>query len=934
MTFLKKVAGEILKNHPENLSEICAVFPNRRSCIYFKEYISMQIDKPVWIPAALSIDDFVASLSPFSVPDRLYLIAMLHSIYSGFHNDETFGNFYAWGDLLLKDFDEIDKELVDVNRFFPLLVDLRETENKFSFTPSELKVLKNYWEAFGTTEREYQKRFLNIWRLNEKIYKKLKSDLEKQNLETKGGQYRKLAEAIKQGSPGINWSKIYFCGFNALSKAEHVIISELVKDKKASVIWDADTYYLGDKQQEAGYFLRKNFTVPAFKPDTEWIESLLEKKTKNIKIYATPTRVDQAKALGSIMEAHGLKPSKTAVVLPDENLLMPVLYSIPNEYEDINVTMGYPLGSAPLYYLLESLINLQKTLKETSHSEIFYYKYIVEVLSHPYIQRCEVRNADRLKRKIIENKMAFIGPKIIFEAYESGIFHNIFKPAKTYNELFDYLKAIILKLSEQIYQKDEFERICFHQFYSTLNKLESTINAFNINFNIEDFWLLFKRLTIFQRIPFDGEPLKGLQIMGLLETRNLDFENVCILSMNEGIIPKNNAGQTYIPFSVRKAFGMNNYEEEDALYSYYFYRLLQRAKNVFLFYTTDARKTQTGEKSRFLLQIENELVKKNPKIKLEEYQFKSSILPQDQKSIEIQKDDEVLDLLQRYIVDEDGNSKAFSPSSLITYLSCSLQFYFKYVAKLDEKEEIPEEIDPLTFGRIFHDAAEAVYKDFLEKGTYVTEPDIKKIKTKVTSKISEAFETHFPTGDTQNPGKYRLNLFVIHHLIDVILNRDIEQRKFKIIGLEDDTNEVSFPVKYKDKDVKARLKGKIDRIDKEYGKIKIIDYKTGSISIYRNAPNEDLIENASHHKTAFQLMCYGLLYIENHPVNEIDLTAIPLKEVHSNIWPLTKKREDFSEFKEILKEKINEIFDSDTPFSQTVDQKTCRFCTFKEICHR
>jgi len=946
MTFLEKLAAEILSRYKESLSNLCFVFPSRRAGIFFKKSLSEKLDKPAWAPEIYSIEDFIGKLSPYTIPDRLVLIFELFEVYKAHGEDETFDKFYPWGEMMLKDFDEIDKNLVTGSEIFKIIRELKEIETEFSFTPEDLEQFSRFWRTFSNEElTKLQNEFIKTWEILGRVYNDFRKRLAEKNYAYEGMAYRRLYEEIKTGSLNIPWSKIIFSGFNLLTKSEEGIIKELLKQNIAETYWDTDEYYINNSKQEAGEFLRRNFRNLKIN-EPKWIENNLSSAVKSIKVTGAALHTGEVKALGNELKqeltSNKIDIEKTAVVLPDESLLIPVLNSLPGEIDSLNVTMGFPMKDTPLYNLIELLKNLQFNKKTGKSFTVFYHKDVIQVLLHPYVKFNDPAYIYDAVNDIKRNNIIYISVRRLLneDGEHPAILDILFKKAESISEIEQYLFDILNYISARIEISGssfaKFELEFFYTLYENLNRLKDTINLYSGEMSAETFWRLIAEVLRTIRIPLTGEPLAGLQVMGLLETRNLDFENVYILSMNEGIMPKGAVQNSFIPYNIRKAFKLPTYEDEDSVPAYYFYRLIQRAKNVHLFYNTEVNPLNSGETSRFVLQTENELVKSNPNIDYLHTVLSTEIDKPFRKEIVINKTQEILDKLK---------DTSFSPSDLNSYINCKLQFYFKKLAKLEEEEAIEEFFSPATFGSILHNVVEIIYKQY--KGNIITKDILNDIRNNLNSNFDEILKEAFGKIDSLKElepdlqGKNLLLKNILKKLVNKILDSDIKNLPYKIIDLE---------MKIEDKiNITANgnsqsiiLKGRIDRIDEKDNSPVIIDYKTGSFTtkpIGRKTAEEyfEYIFTDPKYKEYFQAYFYVYSYLRKNNNKPVKIAIYPLRTINEGLVFLSDEAislNDISLYEKNLIKLIEEIFHTETTFSQTNDKERCGYCPFISICYR
>lgn len=947
MTFIEKVVQEIIKEKEHDFSSSVIIFPNRRAGLFFKQALSEHIDRPVWVPKVMSISDFVEKTVPYSIPGDLTLLMELFETYRALGIDEPFDKFYPWGGMLMRDFDEIDKYLLDGDTIFRNLKEIKSLEGRFAFEEDEKNALEEFWGSISNDNPDpYQQAFLDIWEINRQLYTRFRDRLAEKGWGYEGMLYRFLAENPESCDFGA-WDHFVFAGFNALSPAEKAFINHFLNKGTGRILWDADQYYLDDPNQEAGAFLRRQFKADFSRPNGQWIENRLSTDKKHVKVFGVPLNVGQAKALGNILanKENDFSSEKTAIILPDEGMLFPVLNALPEGYQDVNVTMGYPLRNTPFYSLFESLIKMQQDAGGGSREKRYYFRSVLNVLLHPFIHPIAPHQIDQRRKAILDNNEIFI-PASNLQALgdpDTELFEHLFQPVENLNEVFPYFRQVLMIVQEQVKNTEgktsPVEQSYLYHFYTYLKRLESLTSQYDIDFHLDTFWSLFRQIIQTQQIPFNGEPLKGLQVMGTLETRNLDFENVFVLSANEGQMPPSANSNSYIPFNLRKAFGLPTYEEEDSLFAYHFYRILQRASNIYFFYDTEMSSLQKGEKSRFVYQLENEWANTNPNVVWQEYLLKAPLSTEVELPIEVPKGDNVWKSLSKYLDSGDGNKQsALSPSAILTYMDCPLQFYFKYVAGLEEEEEVTEEIRPDTLGSIFHDAIAKLYEMHIEEnGSEVTEESLKALHDKIDEALDHGFKKNFSSDLENLQGRNLLIRSIIARQLASVLERDSQEVPFNLLLVEKGHYEASFPVEINQDKYQVWLIGIIDRLDEKDGIKRVLDYKTGKIHYNKSQGVPDFFTNSGN-KTAFQLMWYGYVYNRNFPKDAIKLGAYPLKEMNQPVNFLFKgntlDEDSIGYFEEGLKEQLNSLFDPDIPFKQTTDRKVCEQCPYNKICHR
>ena len=970
--FLKQVAAHLFKTHQENISQLTLVFPNRRGGVFFTNYLNSLVVSPLISPQIKTINELFSELSPLHVPDRLSLIFRLYKIYcESTRSTELFDDFYFWGEMLISDFDQVDKYLVNAHDLFTNVTELKEIDVRFSEMPEdERERLGSFWRTLSSEEKTpNQLEFLRLWEDIDGVYTKLKASLAHEGFAYEGMLYRDVVENNFQEKPQLFHGKQYiFIGFNALNKCEESLFDYLQNKGQAAFFWDFDNYYYADSTQEAGYFLRKNlirFPHIGYFPESEVNMS----SAKSLKIINISSQVGQAQVAANelINQMDGeFEFDQTAVVLCDEELLLPVINALPGTSNKVNITMGYPLKMTPVFSLVAQLIALQKNIRVGERGEsTFYNKDVIRVLNHQLVIDFEPLVSKDFIDSILENNIIYLSDN---DLVKNKFFKQLFCAPQSIFALADYfleiLKVIFTHWQKKGGDQNELDYdnqnsnkqgensalYCeyLYQSYLAVSRLKDILvnDGFKV-FETDNFIskeAFFRFLTQYLSgltIPFEGEPLEGLQIMGILETRTLDFSNLIILSMNDGIMPKISSSGSFIPYNLRRVFGLPTIEEQNAMYAYYFYRLIQRAENVTFVYDSGANGQFTGEKSRYLYQ----LLLESP-FNIEETDMVFNVAHIAVKPIIVNKDEKVMARLKGYL----NGMRPLSPSAIDKYLTCPLQFYFRYSAGLDQPDEISEEVDAMIFGLLFHNAMENIYKPFIGKivqyehiDSMVNDPEF------VGKIIQSSFQSvYFKGGNSaeklQLTGRNWLIFQVVKKYVNQLLALDLKRAPFEIIGLE---KKVSASLAINNGAKNVLIGGTIDRIDRVGDAMYIFDYKTGkaelSFPVLMSLFDSD---NKTRNKAAFQTLVYSYILQKNQPeLNNIHPGIYSLRGIFDeNFNPSLCSKEngnlpvDFlpisDQFEGLLKQLIEEIFNSEIPFIQTTNQDHCKYCPYRQICRK
>ena len=945
--FLKQVAAYLYTRYQHELSEYCLVFPSRRAGVFFNAYLNELIVRPLIGPETTTINEFVARFSEMEQADTVSLILKLQEIYNevtGFN--EAIDEFFFWGEILLTDFDDIDKYLLNADDLFANISDLKELEHKFEYLSDEQrKAIENFWGALGKGGHSLNKeKFLELWKKLPVIYRKFTEKLRKEKIGYSGLIYRELArqpELFYSANTSIR--KYIFIGFNALNNCEKTIFKNLNKAQKAMFFWDFDQSFLSDADNEASHFLRTNLVQ--FPAPSDFIPESKEQPVKQkISIVSVPGKMAQAQVVNTAAIVGDFSTEKhfdnTALVLADESLLLPVISATGNKFDKLNITMGFPLTGTPVYGFISQLLNLQRNTRKNSDGQHqFYFKPVIALLNHQFVSSAET--ADFIKSIHRHNKV-YLTPS---DLAINKLLGKIFIVPDSWENMLDYLIDIIQNLAQRFRSGEDepvrLEAEYLYQAYLSINRLKDSIVALKIpEFSQKILFRLIDQNLRRISIPFEGEPLTGLQVMGLLETRCLDFKNLVLFSANEGNLPSTGNSHSFIPYHLRKGHGMPTFEERDAMYAYYFYNLIQRAENVVLVYNSVNDGSNSAEMSRYLFQLQYESA-----VKPEKYSLTFDFKGNEQKAIFIEATSQHQELLfSKY------SEKNLSPSAINTYLDCKLKFYFKYIAGLKEQEELKEEVDPVLFGNLFHHAVELIYKPFMDKE--ITAENIDAIllnKSKIEEAVFLAFAEKYFNLKPEQAKKLRLNghnLLVAGHIqyyLTQLLKNDKQFTPFRILELEGEHNAL-FKVATDGQQREVQVGGIIDRIDQTSQGVRIVDYKTGR-NLELNFNNwEQLVsrEISNRRKEIFQTLLYSCIYQTTNNNTTIIPAIYKLDDLFNDQFKprITRQntevtyRELDTEFREIFGELLNEIFSDTNVYLQTGDLRKCGYCPFNKICNR
>lgn len=942
-TFIDQLIENIKKLEPSDYGKIQVVFPTRRACLIFKNRFSQHFDTPQWLPNVVSIEDFILSHSNFELADDLTLILELYQVYIRYYPTMTIDDFYQWGKILLNDFDETDSNLVNQEKLYATIKDLADVSALFAPNDEELKFLESFWKSiFSTPPTDLRKNFIENWNLLPQVLKDFKKVLLEKKMLYRGLAYRTVAEQIITNKFESPYDKIIFAAFYALSKSEETIIKTLMEQNRAIIYWDADVYYADDNVQEAGTYLRNNLLIQKATNDASSKLSKLNPGNyfstlkKNIEVVGVPLRVGQAKYLGQILkELHDrneLNTQSTVVVLPDEQLLFPVLYALPDCITNVNITMGFPAKNTALFSLVNSflmLLKYKRTIKKVTYSRIEF----ADLIAHPFIKRLLLKEYAGFYKDWDQMQLTSISMSALKAKYPIQLFDLLNTQCNSCTDLFSMTLKFLSLFDGENETKSTLSKIeneTLKYFIDAIKNSQALIEKQTDLLSLQNGFTIIKDLIKTIRIPFTGEPVKGLQIMGFLETRVLDFERIIILSVNEDFLPASKSSKTYIPYSLRRAFGLPTEENQDAIYAYHFYRLLQRASNVHLIYNTEVKSNGGGEPSRYLLQLEHELkYKLKANVTLTHQTISTEVVMQEDKIISIKKDAAITAILKdKYLITNEKQS-AFSASSLQTYINCSLQFYFKYVAGIKEKESFEANIDAADFGKIIHGTMERLYT---ENSDYDSKSVLALLKN-----VNDAVEQSFlhEIGNIEIEGRNLLTKTVITELANKIIKNDSEEGSFKIISLE---KEYATEIPLNETET-FLVKGFIDRLDLKQNILRILDYKSGKVEFPpKKNYTASVLFNDAKYKGVFQLFLYALIISKSYKNKNINAAFYYLKELSDGMKYINDANiiteEQLTEFENLLIQLVQDIFNPEIKFEQTADTKKCSYCAYASICNR
>lgn len=946
-SFLQELAQTLLNRNSGDLSNLVVMFPSLRARAFFNDALSSITDKAIWQPHWSTIDEVMERGSGLKRAERIRLISELYKIYVKYHKNETFDKFYFWGDMLISDFDMIDKYLVDAKQLLRNIEDIKEIEADVSYLSEKQERILRFWSSIGPSMplSKQKQIFLEVWRSLPAIYTEFRERLISLGIGYPGLIYRTTAERILNKEEIELLDKQYIiAGFNALSKSEEVLFNHIAsRGKGAEFYWDYDNYYVKNDAHEAGHFLRNNLVKHPSSND-DITHTNFESGNKYFRSTACASNVLQVKHLKEILSSIPKEEldKHTAIVLTDENLLIPLLHSIPEDIESINVTMGYPLKTTLAYTFVEALISLQTHSRIKEDKTLFYHVDVTNILSHPYIVDICGEKSAKFSSDITQNHIVSVDGSMFENEVE---LHNIFKcKLDNWSDLSNYIVDILSHISETISHQDIVQGEYIRIILGEIKRTTLSIKSCDITpLPIDIFTSLLRRHLQTLTIPFEGEPIKGLQVMGILETRNIDFKNVILLSMTDANFPGNRTDQpSFIPYGLRFAYDMPTPEEHEAMYAYYFYRLIQRAERVEMLYCSKADEKSTGECSRYIYQLEYESPHKMYKRAVGVDLGISEARP-----IVIEKSKAIIAKLEKYLTKD--SDEALSPTALFRYIECPLKFYFSSIASIKSPDELDDTIDSLTFGNILHDSIEALYTDLVNKKNphkKIEElQNITKVERVVNEKIIHYLNLPVDSNQQDFTGDSILvRDIIVKYIMQGIFKYDLSKENFTIVGLEQDID-CQYPISG---NRLVSFAGRIDRIDKlgDGSKYQIIDYKSNvrskleynTIEKLFNGEPDDRISNI------FQTLLYSMMLGLKHNKEAVPSLYYASKMIIDGYSPFiidSSTKEPISSYKDVseafetqLNTILEELFDYNKPFTQIDNVDACKYCPFKKICRR
>ena len=975
--FLFHVAKTYVKHESANLSDYCFVFPNKRSGVFFIDYMSKLLDKASIMPRVVTISDFISEFSTGIEASRMELMFILYDEYKKLLHRQSsstqiveFDRFQFWAEMLLNDFNDVDKYLVDAKQLFVNIRRLKEINSNF-LTQEQVDAINYYWgenrvsDSIDTfwkhikhenSDQELTTQFVKLWEILYELYESFRSRLKELGLCYSGMSYREVAETFKfNRCESLSAKRYIFVGFNVLSTSEIKILERLKALDCADFYWDYNSPAFVHKSNRATRFVGKyiNWFKSRYSLEEEEIHEF-----PSINIIGVPSNVGQVKEtvniLSQLQTNKEITDVNTAVVLPDEGLFIPLIHSMPQEIKSVNITMGYPMRHTPVAALIGNVISMQLRARVVHEKMQFFYEDIFNVLSHPLVKSEAPIECNEIVKYINANRAFNLTAEFLKEHYPklSAIFEPVYNLRNAY-EVINYIRNLVVWVKSTLKDNNPVDIGFAEKYLQSLDNLELLINRYGIEMNEKTIFHLVERAVGSETINFVGEPLKGVQVMGVLETRALDFENLIVLSMNERVFPRKHYSKTFIPNTLRRSYGMSTISFQESMYAYYFYRMLSRAKNVYIMYDARTGGMRSGEMSRYLHQLKFLYKRDNIKFSIVNY----DVLALQDEDLSVKKTPDVMKKLNVY---KDPTSKRYlSASALNKYISCPLSFYLYYVEELQHEDEITEYMDEGTYGTIMHEVAEKIYmglKGDADEVKVTSEilDSLKKRQGEIMQQITRSINYHYnklgENNDTPLQGDGKVIGDIMLHFTILMLENEKQFTNFYFI----DAEKKDFDQwKINDKHT-INFKQIIDRIDKiECGAdgkslLRFVDYKTGSDKVDLSSIDSLFDKDKKDRRKAiFQLFIYCFFYayktgfqgdIQPYIYTYRTLNTEHLPPIAIGVNRDKKVLYSYLEYKDefwsLFENLINEIFDESIPFKPATHEDACHYCKFLEFCNK
>lgn len=948
--FLKAVAEDIYQRFGNNLSRTAVIFPGKRAGLFFNQYLVECAGHPIWAPPYITISELFDKLSPLKVEAPIRQVCLLHEIFNAHtHRSEPLDEFYYWGELMLSDFDDIDKNMVDAESLFVNLADIKAINSRFDYLTDEQKeVLQRFFGNFRNEEQQSQikARFIELWQVMGAIYKEFRARLYSQSLSYEGMQYRDVIEHFDNSM--LTYDHYVIVGFNVLNNVERRLFDNLQASGKAIFYWDYDKYYYENPQHEAGLFVRENIERYGNALTDHNIYDNLS-RLPEINYVSASTDNAQARYLHEWLSKHHTekKEQETAVVLCNEDIAIPVLHALPTDkVRNVNVTMGFKLAQTPVYTLIDTYLKLH-TAGYMEEKNMYISENVRLLLTHPYIKQL-YPDASQWQQELFTTNRLYLptetltahpvlGELFMHSADNAGLLQSL-------TVLIERCKALLGNNHSQTDAYTQLYEEALFRIYQLTSNFRAMIEEGILNLRTLTLVRLMQRVMKQASIPFHGEPAIGLQIMGVLETRNLDFRHIILLSTNEGKLPKISSEASFIPYNLREAFDMTTLQHQNAVYAYYFYRMIQRAEQVTIVYNDGTDGMNKQEPSRYLMQLQVEF----PGV-IRTYNMLTEAQPTQHTDICIEQTADTRRKLQQHFAYDPNRRKNYklSPSAINDYLDCRLRFYLKHVEDLTPPDEMKVEIDVSHFGIIFHKSAELAYDKLTERGDMIHDFELKALynnEVEIQRIVDEAFRQDFFHTEIGEPLPFNGTQLIVRHAVcgylKQLLRLDAKRAPFRYIQSEKKVQHVVTINSHGTK-LDLLLGGTVDRIDSKGDTTRIIDYKTGGKQKSVKSVEDLFARDTIRDGYVFQAFYYAHLLKDEYATIAPSLLFVRKTSDENfepnivvNRIPVTDFSEYSEDFARLLTETIDEIFNSDIPYTAATNLDACKYCKFTSLCRR
>jgi hypothetical protein len=958
-SFLREVAADLIERFGADLKDVAIIFNNKRPITFLKKHLGELSGKAFWSPSFFTIGEFFSQSSDLLSADHIKQFFVLHQVYNKLLREEgkpefTPDQFYPMAEIILGDFAQLDYDLINADEVFTALEDIAVIQHQFPhFSVEQQSFLEQFWATFSAErQKSFQQKFIDLWRRMPKLYQQFHETLESEKLTTTAHLYRKLANETITNPKFLNsYKKLVFVGFNALNRAEATLFKTYQEQERTLFYFDADNYYVNDPLQEAGLFIRKNLKKTGLVNAFERLSDNM-RKPKQMQVIEAQGHAAQAKALNEFLQPESLaiesdNPEKTAIIIVDESLLIPVLQTIPESAGKVNVTMGYPLAQSTVFGFIDLWLTIQEQVFKEKKDSV-YYRDVQAFLSHP-LSGVEVKERDLILQRILDKQWVEIPlTELLFASVLTPGFFTVKHAGSQCIDALTTLLRMVLEQRQKQHQLQQLEASLILEVIKKLNQLHDGLVTYAASLSLPFVFSLIRKALIGLSVPLEGEPLRGIQVMGLLESRVLDFEKVLVLGANEGVLPKVNTSPSFIPDSIRRAYDLPVLENQNAISAYLFYRLLHRSTDVSLVYNSLVDESNSGEPTRFLGQLEFE---SNYSFVYHRQQQTVQIEPTS--DIIVQKEGAVWRAMQRFLQSTGKwDDKKISATALTTYLSCSLQFFFRYIAEIKEPEEITENLEANQVGTILHQVLEWFYQDLAAADKQITKERIKDKRADVPFLCRQALSELLFKNRSQlkHPNSMQqIILRIVEEYVNVVLDHDEKTAPFTIIELENKRDyKYRFPIGIDGSAHEVSLYGIIDRVDEKNGRIRIVDYKTGGRDEVKFSCLDDLFERDGKkpNKAMMQTLFYTYIYEQVKQKKHVEPNLYIIRKMKNygtlfyngsrpKIYLEADHLEDMKAgFEGKLRILLEEMFDRQIPFSHTTNKDNCAFCPYEGMCKR